>query len=284
MGFCRHCEEADYRGKLPNEFQRRNKSGVRFDAAVGIRRCGADARSRRPEAAVSDGEKLPERARAWLDFWFGPPGDPERYHHRQLWFRSTPEFDEAVRAGFAADHDAAVSGALADWENAPLSALALVMLLDQVPRHIFRSTPARLGQRSSGARRREPGAGKRLRRRRAAGLAAVLLYAVRAQRKSGGSASRAGVDAGDPAGAGAAGRRQDDAAASRNHRALRPLSAPQRDPRPSLDPGGTRLPGRMRAPLRPADPGADRRGHFRRGHFREDGAAVPGPPPCDGPE
>src|SRR4051812_50036483 len=35
----------------------------------------------------------------------------------------------------------AVSGALADWENGPLSALALVMLLDQVPRHIFRSTP-----------------------------------------------------------------------------------------------------------------------------------------------
>jgi uncharacterized protein (DUF924 family) len=84
---------------------------------------------------------LPERARAWLDFWFGPPGDPERYHHRQIWFRSTPEFDAAVRAGFAADHDAAVSGALAGWENAPLSALALVMLLDQVPRHIFRSTP-----------------------------------------------------------------------------------------------------------------------------------------------
>jgi uncharacterized protein (DUF924 family) len=84
---------------------------------------------------------LPERARAWLDFWFGPPGDPERYHHRQIWFRSTQEFDEAVRSGFAPDHDAAVSGALASWENAPESALALVMLLDQVPRHIFRSTP-----------------------------------------------------------------------------------------------------------------------------------------------
>jgi uncharacterized protein (DUF924 family) len=90
---------------------------------------------------VSDGENLPKRARAWLDFWFGSPGVPERYHHGQFWFRSTPDFDKAVRSGFAADHDAAVSGALAGWENAPLSALALVMLLDQVPRHIFRSTP-----------------------------------------------------------------------------------------------------------------------------------------------
>ncbi len=46
-----------------------------------------------------------------------------------------------MRAGFASDHDTAVSGALAEWENAPESALTLIMLLDQVPRHIFRSTP-----------------------------------------------------------------------------------------------------------------------------------------------
>jgi uncharacterized protein (DUF924 family) len=84
---------------------------------------------------------LPARARAWLDFWFGAADDPERFHHRQIWFRSTPEFDAAVRAGFAADHDAAVAGAFADWQGEPLSALALVMLLDQVPRNIFRSTP-----------------------------------------------------------------------------------------------------------------------------------------------
>ena len=62
-------------------------------------------------------------------------------HHKQLWFRSTPEFDTAVREGFAADHDAAVAGQFADWESEALSALAHVMLLDQVPRNIFRSTP-----------------------------------------------------------------------------------------------------------------------------------------------
>jgi uncharacterized protein (DUF924 family) len=84
---------------------------------------------------------LPERARALFDFWFGPPEDPERLHHRQIWFRSTPEFDAAVRSGFAADHEAAVAGSLADWEASAASALALVILLDQVPRNIFRSTP-----------------------------------------------------------------------------------------------------------------------------------------------
>jgi uncharacterized protein (DUF924 family) len=84
---------------------------------------------------------LPERAQALFDFWFGSPDHSERLHHKQIWFRSTPDFDAAVRENFAADHDLAVAGALANWEATPESALALVMLLDQVPRNIFRSTP-----------------------------------------------------------------------------------------------------------------------------------------------
>ena len=94
-----------------------------------------------PEDGCTGNGDLPERARAWLDFWFGPPEHPERLHHKQIWFRSTPEFDAGVRRGFATDHEIAVAGALAPWEEGPDSALALVMLLDQVPRNIFRSTP-----------------------------------------------------------------------------------------------------------------------------------------------
>jgi uncharacterized protein (DUF924 family) len=84
---------------------------------------------------------IPPRAQALFDFWFGKPDDPERYHHKQIWFRSTPEFDAGVRENFAADHGAAVTGRFHAWEAEPLSCLALVMLLDQVPRNIFRSTP-----------------------------------------------------------------------------------------------------------------------------------------------
>lgn len=87
------------------------------------------------------GADLPDRARALLDFWFGPPEDSGRLHHRQIWFRSTPEFDEAVRRGFARAHEDAVADGFAHWQATPESALALVMLLDQVPRNIFRSTP-----------------------------------------------------------------------------------------------------------------------------------------------
>jgi uncharacterized protein (DUF924 family) len=90
---------------------------------------------------AADPPPLPARAQEFLDFWFGAPDDPDRLHHRQIWFRGTAEFDRSVRQRFAAAHDDAVAGKLAAWEAEPLGALALVMLLDQVPRNIFRSTP-----------------------------------------------------------------------------------------------------------------------------------------------
>ena len=90
---------------------------------------------------ASDPAPLPARAQALFDFWFGPADHPECHHHKQVWFRSTSEFDEAVRIGFADDHHQAVAGALAHWQDTPHSALAHIMLLDQVPRNIFRSTP-----------------------------------------------------------------------------------------------------------------------------------------------
>ena len=75
-----------------------------------------------------------------LDFWFGPADDPARSRPRQIWFRSTPEFDAALRDAFLADLEAAAKGGLAAWEGSAEGALALVLLLDQVPRNIFRGT------------------------------------------------------------------------------------------------------------------------------------------------
>src|SRR6266849_3566152 len=92
-------------------------------------------------AAMDGGDALPERAQALLDFWFGPPGDPDRETHRQIWFKSTLEHDDTLRQRFLPDYETAAAGALAAWEAAPLSALALVLLLDQIPRNIFRATP-----------------------------------------------------------------------------------------------------------------------------------------------
>lgn len=84
---------------------------------------------------------LPERVRALFDAWFGPPGDPGRERHREIWFKSTAEFDAALRDAFLADYKAGAAGELREWEASPEGALALVLLLDQIPRNIFRDTP-----------------------------------------------------------------------------------------------------------------------------------------------
>jgi len=84
---------------------------------------------------------LANRATALLDFWFGPEGDPGREQHREIWFKATEEFDAALRREFLSDYEAAAAGALRAWEALPEAATALVLLLDQVPRNIFRGTP-----------------------------------------------------------------------------------------------------------------------------------------------
>lgn len=83
----------------------------------------------------------PERAKELLDFWFGRAGDPEREHYREIWFKSTEEFDAALRREFLADYESAAAGELDSWEAAAEGALALVLLLDQLPRNIFRKSP-----------------------------------------------------------------------------------------------------------------------------------------------
>jgi uncharacterized protein (DUF924 family) len=84
---------------------------------------------------------LPDRAKALLDAWFGPRGDPDRERQRGIWFKSTPEFDASLRDTFLADYEAGAAGQLRPWEALPEGALALVVLLDQIPRNIFRGTP-----------------------------------------------------------------------------------------------------------------------------------------------
>jgi uncharacterized protein (DUF924 family) len=84
---------------------------------------------------------LDDRAKALLDFWFGAPGDPEREQHREIWFKSTEAFDATLRVAFLADYEAAAAGALHTWEATPEGALAMLLLLDQIPRNIFRGTP-----------------------------------------------------------------------------------------------------------------------------------------------
>jgi len=84
------------------------------------------------------------RSEALLQHWFGPAEadgwtvPPDRM---ALWFRGGPEVDADLRHRFAADVDAARAGQLSAWTGTPRGRLALLLLLDQLPRNLFRGTP-----------------------------------------------------------------------------------------------------------------------------------------------
>jgi uncharacterized protein (DUF924 family) len=74
-----------------------------------------------------------------LAFWFAaPPGAPGYGRMREVWFEKDPAFDDEVRRTLARPHEAAWAGASDGWATTGHGALALVILLDQVPRNIFR--------------------------------------------------------------------------------------------------------------------------------------------------
>lgn len=71
---------------------------------------------------------------AMIDFWFS-----ERV--AGLWFNSTPEFDQELRDRFLLTYSAAKDGKLQAWQDSAQGALALVIILDQLPLNIFRNQP-----------------------------------------------------------------------------------------------------------------------------------------------
>lgn len=83
---------------------------------------------------------LPPEARAVLDFWFGPPDDPQYRQPRAAWFRKDPAFDAQIRQRFEPLIEAALAGEVSGWAADPPSALAQVIVLDQFTRNAFRDT------------------------------------------------------------------------------------------------------------------------------------------------
>ncbi len=69
-----------------------------------------------------------------IEFWFGDDA-------RAAWFHSSPAFDQAVRKRFGPLFARAATGELRVWRTSPEGCLALCILLDQVPRNMFRGDP-----------------------------------------------------------------------------------------------------------------------------------------------
>ena len=69
-----------------------------------------------------------------LTFWYQEAGP-------KAWFKKSKRFDQSVRVRYEATVEAAMTGLLESWEREPESCLALIIVMDQLPRNIHRGTP-----------------------------------------------------------------------------------------------------------------------------------------------
>ena len=74
----------------------------------------------------------PPAATAILDFW--REAGPEK------WFAKDDAFDALIRRRFLAEVEAAARGELNAWEETPEGVYALLLLLDQFPRNLYRGS------------------------------------------------------------------------------------------------------------------------------------------------
>lgn len=68
-----------------------------------------------------------------LSFW--------RHAGPKRWFVKSAAFDDEIRTRFLDAFEKARAGELSSWEKAAEGALALILLLDQFPRNMFRGDP-----------------------------------------------------------------------------------------------------------------------------------------------
>jgi uncharacterized protein (DUF924 family) len=96
-------------------------------------------------------------AAAVLSYWFGDERDPidgiaalER--RAPKWFFGGPDVDREIADRFGVELERARRGELDGWAEVPRERLALIVLLDQFSRNVFRGTPLAFAQDQSAQR------------------------------------------------------------------------------------------------------------------------------------
>ena len=73
-----------------------------------------------------------------LGFWFGREGEEGYGEFREAWFTKDPGFDREIRDRFEPVYEEAAAGNLDHWKDEVRSCLALIIVLDQLPRNMYR--------------------------------------------------------------------------------------------------------------------------------------------------
>ena len=92
------------------------------------------------DATITDVDQA--RIEAVLSFWFKEQAltAPQIDHRMETWFNEDPEFDREIKKEFSEDISAASAGKLDHWAAEPEGRLALIILIDQFRRNIYRNT------------------------------------------------------------------------------------------------------------------------------------------------
>ena len=77
-----------------------------------------------------------------LDFWFAEPSVDAEALQRNMrrWYGSAPDMDDKIANRFGEAVERALRGELSAWAAEPRGRLALILVLDQFPRNLFRNT------------------------------------------------------------------------------------------------------------------------------------------------
>ena len=78
-----------------------------------------------------------------LIYWFGDLKTPEDYprKHSKIWFDGGIDVDHEIQNRFGHLVQDAANHKLDEWKKTPKGRLALILLLDQFSRNIYRGTP-----------------------------------------------------------------------------------------------------------------------------------------------
>lgn len=94
-------------------------------------------------SAVAPKETVGTKPEDILNFWFGVLSSPDEYprDRTDFWMAASPEFGRQMQQRFEKDVRLASAGELNQWRSFPRGRLALILLLDQFPRHLYRNKP-----------------------------------------------------------------------------------------------------------------------------------------------
>ena len=85
---------------------------------------------------------MPHTIPAITAFWLGPAleSPDQALARKDFWYRGGPAVDAEIRQRFGPQVDEACAGGLAEWEGSSEGAFAMILLLDQFTRNLFRGT------------------------------------------------------------------------------------------------------------------------------------------------